>query len=51
VEAINQVMTWETFKEILASDYPGMALRPMQRLGVLMEVLPELRAIERPWLR
>lgn len=44
--AINQAMSWETLKEILAADCPGMALRPMQRLGILMEVLPEFRAID-----
>src|SRR5215469_10976970 len=46
LEAVNQAMTWETLKEILAADFPGMALRPMQRLGFLMEVLPEFRAID-----
>src|SRR5262245_20258948 len=46
VEAINQAMTWDTFKEILASDYPDMTLRPMQRLGILMEVLTEWRAMD-----
>ncbi len=44
--AMNQVMSWETLKEILAADYPGMALRPMHRLGLLMEILPEMRAID-----
>src|SRR5579863_2532557 len=44
--AINQTMSWETLKEILAADYPGNALRPMQRLGILMEVLPEFRSID-----
>jgi [protein-PII] uridylyltransferase len=44
--ARNQVMSWDTLKEILAADYPGMALRPMHRLGILMEILPELRAID-----
>src|SRR5258707_1512727 len=46
LHAINQDMSWETLKEILASDYPGMALRPMQRLGIMMEILPEMRAID-----
>src|SRR5246127_854498 len=46
LEALNQVMSWDTLKEILAADYPGMALRPMHRLGILMEILPELRAID-----
>jgi len=44
--ARNQVMSWEVLKEIVAADYPGMALRPMHRLGILMEILPELRAID-----
>ena len=30
----NQVMSWATLREILAADYPGMALRSMQRLGL-----------------
>jgi len=46
LHAINQAMGWETLKEILAADYPGMALRPMQRLGILMDVLPEFRVID-----
>ena len=37
---------WSTLREILGADYPGMALRPMQRLSMLMEVLPEFRAID-----
>jgi [protein-PII] uridylyltransferase len=44
--AINTTMSWDTFKEILAADFPGMALRPMQRLGLLMDILPEFRAID-----
>jgi [protein-PII] uridylyltransferase len=44
--ARNQVMSWNVLKEILAADYPGMALRPMHRLGILMEILPEMRAID-----
>jgi [protein-PII] uridylyltransferase len=44
--ARNQTMRWDTLKEILAADYPGMALRPMHRLGILMEILPEMRAID-----
>ena len=44
--ARNQVMSWEVLKEIVAADYPGMALRPMHRLGILMEILPEMRAID-----
>src|SRR5207249_6913986 len=33
-------------REILGSDYPGLALRPMQRLGLLAEVLPEFALID-----
>ena len=43
---LNQAIQWETLKEILAGDYPGVALRPMHRLGLLMEILPEFRAID-----
>ena len=39
-------MSWDTLKEILVADYPGVALRPMHRLGILMEILPEMRAID-----
>ena len=46
LQSINQTMSWDALKEILAADYPGMALRPMQRLGILMDVLPEFRAID-----
>jgi [protein-PII] uridylyltransferase len=46
LHVINQNMSWDTLKEILAADYPGMALRPMQRLGILMDVLPEFRTID-----
>jgi len=46
LHARNQAMSWDTLKEILAADYPGMALRPMHRLGILMEILPEMRAID-----
>jgi len=42
----NQAMQWEMLKEILAGDFPGVALRPMHRLGLLMEILPEFRAID-----
>jgi len=44
--ARNTEMTWATLRDILAGDYPGLALRPMQRLGLLTDVLPELRAID-----
>ena len=42
----NQAIQWETLKDILAGDFPGVALRPMHRLGLLMEILPEFRAID-----
>ncbi len=43
---INQVIQWDTLKEILAGDFPGVALRPMHRLGLLTEILPEFRSID-----
>ena len=42
----NTEINWPTLREILSSDYPSMALRPMQRLSLLMEVLPEFKAID-----
>src|SRR5437588_11335180 len=39
-------MCWEKLREILGSDYPGLALRPMQRLGLLTEILPEFGLID-----
>jgi [protein-PII] uridylyltransferase len=42
----NAEMTWPLLREMLAAGYPSMALRPMQRLSMLMEVLPEFRAID-----
>ena len=42
----NTNISWQTLREILASAYPGMALRPMQRLSLLSEVLPEFKAID-----
>ena len=42
----NIEMPWEKLREILGADYPGLALRPMQRLGLLMEVLPEFGLID-----
>jgi [protein-PII] uridylyltransferase len=42
----NVQIGWARLSEILGSDYPGLALRPMQRLGLLMEVLPEFKAID-----
>ena len=43
---LNQAIQWQTLKEILAGDFPCVALRPMHRLGLLMEILPEIRAID-----
>jgi len=42
----NAEITWPAFQEILASDFPGVALRPMQRLGLLTKILPEFAAID-----
>jgi len=42
----NTQVSWPMLREILAVDYPSMALRPMQRLSLLMEVLPEFKAID-----
>jgi [protein-PII] uridylyltransferase len=42
----NTEITWATLREILGSDYPGVALRSMQRLGLLMEILPEFGLID-----
>ncbi len=42
----NTQVTWPTLREILSADYPSMALRPMQRLSLLMEILPEFKAID-----
>ena len=42
----NPGLGWERFREILASNYPGLALRPMQRLGLLNEFLPEFARID-----
>jgi [protein-PII] uridylyltransferase len=42
----NKEITWGTLREILGSDYPGVALRSMQRLGLLAEVLPEFGLID-----
>ncbi len=42
----NTQVNWSTLREILAADYPSMALRPMQRLSLLMEELPEFKAID-----
>jgi [protein-PII] uridylyltransferase len=42
----NARVSWPAFREILGSDYPGFALRPMQRLGLLTEMLPEFSRID-----
>ena len=42
----NREISWEKLREILGSDYPGVALRSMQRLGLLTEVLPEFGLID-----
>src|SRR6266487_2525478 len=42
----NAEISWPPLREILGSDYPGVALRPMQRLGLLMEILPEFGMID-----
>lgn len=42
----NADIAWPLLREILAADFPGLALRPMQRLGLLMEVLPEFSQID-----
>jgi len=44
--AKNAGITWPTLREILSADYPGIALRPMQRLGFLAEILPEFARID-----
>ena len=46
VPAQNTQISWTTLREILSADYPGVALRPMQRLGLLTEVLPEFAHID-----
>ena len=42
----NVRMSWDVLREILGSDFPGLALRPMQRLGLLLEILPEFGMID-----
>jgi len=46
VRAQNTQISWSTLREMLGADYPGAALRPMQRLGLLTEVLPEFSSID-----
>jgi [protein-PII] uridylyltransferase len=42
----NSRITWSLLSEILGGDYPAVALRPMYRLGLLTEALPEFRTID-----
>ena len=42
----NVQISWPVLSEILGSDFPGLALRPMQRLGLLVEILPEFGVID-----
>jgi len=42
----NTRITWPAFSNILSGDYPSLALRPMHRLGLLIDVLPEFRTID-----
>jgi len=42
----NTRITWPVLSDILGGDFPSLALRPMHRLGLLIEVLPEFRAID-----
>jgi [protein-PII] uridylyltransferase len=42
----NSRITWPVLSEILGADFPGVALRPMHRLGLLTEALPEFRSID-----
>jgi [protein-PII] uridylyltransferase len=44
--AKNQEITWTQLQAILAADYPGVALRAMQRLDLLTQVLPEFALID-----
>jgi [protein-PII] uridylyltransferase len=44
--AKNVSISWTMLREILAADYPGVALRPLQRLGLLTEILPEFGRID-----
>jgi [protein-PII] uridylyltransferase len=42
----NTRVNWPVLSEILGADYPGAALRPMHRLGLLIEIIPEFRSID-----
>jgi tetratricopeptide (TPR) repeat protein len=42
----NTRITWPALNEILGGAFPSLALRPMHRLGLLIEALPEFRTID-----
>ncbi len=42
----NAEVSWTGLRDMLGADYPGFALRPMQRLGLLTEILPEFSRID-----
>ena len=42
----NAEIGWPALRDILGADYPGVALRPMQRLGLLTQILPEFSRID-----
>ncbi len=42
----NMRISWQVLSEILGADFPGVALRPMHRLGLLVDILPEFRSID-----
>ena len=42
----NTRITWPALSEILGGTFPSLALRPMHRLGLLTEALPEFRTID-----
>jgi len=42
----NTRITWPALSEILGGAFPSLALRPMHRLGLLIEALPEFRNID-----
>lgn len=42
----NKEVTWAEVREIFTGDYPGIALRPMHRLGLLSDVLHEFRTVD-----
>ena len=44
--AINVEVKWDTLREVLAGDFPGVALRSMHRVGLLTEILPEFGTID-----